>query len=95
MSPWSLVLGLWSYVCPLANDRIKLSVKGEGIIAGVGNGNPQSMESFQSDHVDLFYGKAMVILRGTAKEGNIELTATAKGLIQDIANIKLVDRTFD
>ncbi len=75
--------------CPLANNFINIKLKGEGSIAGIGNGNPQSMESFQSDHVQLFYGKAMVILRSVYKKGNIEVTATSNGLIQDIASIKV------
>ncbi len=75
--------------CPLANSFINVKVKGEGSIAGIGNGNPQSTESFQSDHVQLFYGKAMVILRSIHKKGNIEVTATSNGLNQDIASIKV------
>ncbi|MGB3079983.1 MAG: DUF4982 domain-containing protein, partial [Saprospiraceae bacterium] len=76
-------------VCPLADQTIALSITGEGNLAGVGNGNPQSTESFQSDHIRLFYGKAMLILRSETKKGNIEVTANSAGLIQDITSIKV------
>ncbi|HZV70798.1 MAG TPA: glycoside hydrolase family 2 TIM barrel-domain containing protein [Saprospiraceae bacterium] len=76
-------------VCPLANQSIQLKVTGEGSIAGVGNGNPQSIESFQSNHIMLFYGKAMLILRSSHQKGNIEVTATADGLIQANSSIKV------
>ncbi len=48
--------------CPLADNLVKIALEGPGHIAGVGNGNPQSVEPFQADHIKLFYGKAMIIL---------------------------------
>jgi beta-galactosidase len=73
--------------CPTANHLVNLQVKGAGNIAGIGNGNPQSMDSFQSDQVRLFYGKAMLILRSDERKGKIEITATSNGLLQDSATI--------
>ena len=49
-------------LCPLAKNKIDISVTGPGKIAGVGNGNPQSMDPFQANFVNLFYGKAMIIV---------------------------------
>ena len=74
---------------PLAMDKINLTVKGEGSIAGVGNGNPQSFEPFQADYVNLFYGKAMVIIQSGFSKGKINLEATAKGLEMASANIEV------
>gem|GEM_PF-1314037 len=34
-------------VCPLADDLVEFTLEGNGTIAGVGNGNPQSMELYQ------------------------------------------------
>ena len=67
-------------VCPLANNTIRIKMKGNGIIAGLGNGNPQSMESFQSSEVSLFYGKAMLIIKGNDQPGNIEVKVSSDGL---------------
>jgi len=66
--------------CPLANDRVTFSIDGPAEIAGIGNGNPLSMESFQSPQHSLFHGKAMLILRSLVGEsGTVMITATADG----------------
>ncbi len=70
-------------VCPLADNKIELSVNGAGRIAGVGNGNPQSFDSFQANNMKLFYGKAMVILGSGFEKGDVSLTATSGGLVKD------------
>ena len=67
-------------LCPLADNRIDLEIKGPGTIAGVGNGNPQSLDPFQAGYVYLFNGKAMVIIRSDFKQGNIEVTANSGNL---------------
>lgn len=74
---------------PLADSRIRLSVAGPAAIAGVGNGNPQSFEPFQADHVDLFFGKAMLILRAGHEAGRVRVTATADGLDSDRVTIQI------
>jgi beta-galactosidase len=65
---------------PLSDARVSLSISGPASIAGVGNGNPQSMEPFQADYVDLFYSKAMVIVRAGREAGQVTVTARAAGL---------------
>lgn len=75
--------------CPLADHQVEFKLKGEGSIAGVGNGNPQSFEPFQSNQVKLFYGKAMLILKSTHRAGTLEVTASASGLVQDIARMSI------
>ena len=65
---------------PLADNRIKIEVSGPGTIAGVGNGNPQSLNPFRSDELSLFYGKAMIILRSGNEEGEVEVKVTSEGL---------------
>jgi beta-galactosidase len=66
--------------CPLADDSVTFEVEGPAEIAAIGNGNPLSMESFQSIRHTLFYGKAMLILRSLAdKPGTVTVTAAADG----------------
>jgi beta-galactosidase len=66
--------------CPLANDKVGFSIDGPAGIAGIGNGNPLSMESFQSPEHSLFHGKAMLILRSLDGEsGKVTVTANAEG----------------
>ena len=69
-------------LCPLADNKIDLTISGPGHIAGVGNGNPQSFHSFQADSINLFYGKAMLILGSGLEEGKTKVTASSKGLIK-------------
>jgi beta-galactosidase len=55
--------------CPLAMDDISFKVTGPATIEGVGNGNPRSHEEFVANHVRLFYGKAMLIVRASEGAG--------------------------
>jgi len=75
--------------CPLADSQVDISIKGPGKIAGVGNGNPQSLDPFQADYVKLFYGKALLIVRSEFKKGDVEVTATSKGLNKGVTSIKI------
>jgi beta-galactosidase len=66
--------------CPLADDLIVFTVDGPAEIAGIGNGNPLSMEPFQLPQHSLFHGKAMLILRSLDGEpGSVRVTAKADG----------------
>ena len=67
--------------CPLADNLIQFDVKGQGRIAGVGNGDQRSYEPFQAPYRKLFNGKAMLIVRSVKNNtGKIEITATSDGL---------------
>jgi len=65
---------------PVADYRLKIRLEGEGVLAGAGNGNPQSFEPLQDDEVDLFFGKAMIIIRSAETPGMIRLAVEADGL---------------
>ncbi len=67
-------------VHPLAGNRISIEVIGSGRIAGAGNGNPQSLNPFKCAKVDLFHGKAMLIIASTREEGEIQILAGSEGL---------------
>jgi len=68
-------------LCPLADNTIHFEIKGPGEIAGVGNGNPQSLEPFVSNTMSLFYGKAMLIVRSVENTpGKIGIVASSEGL---------------
>jgi beta-galactosidase len=68
-------------LCPLADNMIRFRVDGPAEIAGVGNGNPISLEPNQADHRQLFYGKAMLIVRTEEGQGgDIKIAAESDGL---------------
>jgi hypothetical protein len=76
-------------LCPLAENSIHFDIEGPAVIAGIGNGNPLSMESFQTPDHSLFYGKAMLIVRALPGEGGrIRVTAASDGL--EAATVRLL-----
>ena len=66
---------------PNAEPLVRLQITGGGTIAAVDNGDETNHERFQRDSVQLFAGKALVIVRATRQEGAARLMATSKGLL--------------
>ena len=76
-------------LCPLAMNDVKFSLEGPAKIAGVGNGDHHYPAEFVTDHVTLFYGKAMLIVSASeGKGGAIRVTATSDGLRQTQAALR-------
>ncbi len=76
-------------LCPLAMNDVKFSLEGPAKIAGVGNGDHHYPAEFVTDHVTLFYGKAMLIVRASqGKGGAIRVTATSDGMRQTQATLR-------
>jgi beta-galactosidase len=68
-------------LCPLSDNSVQFKIDGPAEIAGIGNGNPISLEPFQADSRKLFHGKAMLILRTKeSKSSEVRVTATSGGL---------------
>jgi beta-galactosidase len=68
-------------VVPSVNDvEVTYQISGNAVIAGVGNGNPADMSSFQQNHKKVYEGRGLVIVRPTGKRGIVTLKATANGL---------------
>jgi beta-galactosidase len=62
-------------------NEVNFSLKGPATIAGVGNGDHHFPAEFDADHVTLFYGKAMLILRTAEGQGGaIQVAASSDGL---------------
>jgi beta-galactosidase len=72
---------------PHADNLIQFSVKGNGFIRAVDNGSQTSMESFQGNKRKAFNGLALAVIQSLQQKGNIELTATSKGLKTATLNI--------
>jgi beta-galactosidase len=58
----------------------QFSISGAGIIAAVGSGDGQSLESYQGSSFRLFQGRALVVVRSTRREGKIRFSARADGM---------------
>ena len=65
---------------PTAEPLVRFRVSGDARIVGVDNGDQISHTSFQANHVRLFNGKALVIIRAGQRSGAVTLTAAAEGL---------------
>ena len=66
--------------CPLANQLVKFSVEGEGVIVGTDNGDQNEHSSLKTPERKLFYGKCLAIVQGTSKPGIVTLKATVDAL---------------
>jgi beta-galactosidase len=64
---------------PTANNLIGFKVSGEGVLIGVGNGDPNCQESDIAPSRSLFNGLAQVILQSTKKPGEIRIEAVKEG----------------
>ncbi|MGY2736755.1 beta-galactosidase GalA [Sphingomonas sp. UYP23] len=62
---------------PTANDALRFRVSGAGKLIGVGNGNPNSLESDTVPQRMLFNGLAQLIVQSTGRPGAVMLEAFA------------------
>jgi beta-galactosidase len=81
-------LDKYGNVCPLANNSIEVKLSGAVELAGLDSGNPQSMTSFKSNTIELFYGKAMLILRSKESKGAAKVQVVSKDLKDAVTTIK-------
>jgi beta-galactosidase len=76
---------------PRAKNRIKFTINGPGELAATDNGDPTSLEPFQSPDRNAFNGLALAIVRAQrAKPGVITLHAEADGLAATDIQLKAV-----
>jgi beta-galactosidase len=67
-------------VVPTADNLVQFSITGEGIIAGVDNGNPRDHDPYKSDHRKAFNGLCLAVIQSSDKAGRITLIAKSEGL---------------
>ena len=75
---------------PDAGVFVAFKVKGEGILIGVGNGDPNCQESDKQTGRSLFNGLAQVIVQATKKPGTLAIEATSRRV--EAATITLVTK---
>jgi beta-galactosidase len=66
--------------CPTGDNLVNFKINGPATIAGVGNGNSMSYESFRANHRKAFNGLCLVVVRPQRTPGKIEITASSNGL---------------
>ena len=78
-------------MAPRADNRIHFEIEGPGEIVATDNGDPTSLESFQSHDRKAFNGLCLAIIRGKpGQPGTIHLTAKTDGLKSETVSIKTV-----
>lgn len=65
---------------PDADNLVKFQLDGEGLIAGVDNGDPISHEPFKANYRKALHGMCLVIIQSKGKAGKINLKATSENL---------------
>ena len=65
---------------PDAENLVSFKVEGPGTIAGTGNANPISLESFQSSDHHAWQGRCMIIIKSDPVPGKIILKVSSGGL---------------
>jgi beta-galactosidase len=68
------------FVCPNADNLVKFTIKGEGAIVGVGNGNPVSHEYFKAGERKAFHGLCLAVVQSKREQGVVRLSAESEGL---------------
>ena len=74
---------------PIAENLVKFEIDGPGTIAGVGNANPLSLESYQEPQRKAWHGKCLVIVKSGTSAGTIKLTASSPGMSPVSVNIHI------
>ena len=67
-------------IVPTADNKVRFSVTGAGVNAGVGNGDPACLQPNQANYRSAFNGLCMVLARSAYTGGIIRVRATADGL---------------
>ena len=74
-------------LCPDYNGLLHFKVTGEGTFRAAANGDPTSLESFQSQEMHAFHGQLTVIVQSTRRAGVSRLTVTGKGLQKGLGDV--------
>jgi beta-galactosidase len=65
---------------PNAENQLLFSIKGPGVIAGVGNANLKDPDQYVGDKHTTWKGRALVVIKSTQQSGKIELIVSSPGL---------------
>lgn len=75
-------------VVPQAGDRVSFELKGEGILAAVGNADLKDEDSYVGNSRKVWKGRAILVVKSTRESGTIRIKASAPGLRSSSATIK-------
>lgn len=73
-----------------ANNRVHVTVEGEGLLAGLDNGDSTDYEPYKGDCRRLLSGKLLAIIAPTLNAGTITVTASSDGLKDAVLTLNTV-----
>ena len=73
-----------------ATNRVHVTVEGEGLLAGLDNGDSTDYEPYKGDCRRLFSGKLLAIIAPTLNAGTITITASSDGLKDAVLTLNTV-----
>lgn len=73
---------------PKADNLLHFSIEGDATIAGVGNANPMSVESYQQPQRKAWRGRCLVVIQSSHKAGNIIIKASSEELPDNTITIQ-------
>jgi beta-galactosidase len=74
-----------------ADNKIKFSIEGGGVIAAVDNGDISSAEPYQSKERWAYKGRCIALIKASENLGSIKVTAKADGLKDGTVTINIVN----
>lgn len=77
--------------CPNADQLIKFTISGTGVIDAVDNGNIASHEMYKAQQRHAYHGVVMANIKGNAA-GNIEVKASAEGLEGGAIKLEVINK---
>jgi beta-galactosidase len=73
----------------MADNRIRVSLEGDGTLAAFGNGDPRNVNSVRQNTQNLWRGRALLVVRSNGARGRIVIKAEADGLKPAGATVKV------
>ncbi|MCH5718320.1 hypothetical protein [Niabella hibiscisoli] len=78
-------------LCPVSDQSLQFSVKGNGVFKAACNGDATSLEPFHLPTMKTFGGKLVVLVQALKTAGAIELMVNGKGLKGGQLSLKTVN----
>jgi len=73
---------------PNANEAIQFGLTGPGCIAGLGNADLKTEETYQGTRFRVFHGRALIVLRSAKQQGTLVLRAQSPSLAPAVSKVK-------
>jgi beta-galactosidase len=75
-------------LCPEATAELRFTVSGAGHFQAMANGDPTSLESFQTPHMKAFQGQLVALVQAADQGGDIQVKVTGPGLQSGTVKLK-------